>query len=225
MREEFSTLFPLCTHELALSTRPGAEARDKLTVHEKLAYAGIRTPDLTSRRLRGYKLDHRGDRLQQTFVFLGKIRGICAAHGGRLDAHTRTLVESFGGLVRLAKITNPQSTEREEFQVNVATASLATAGEGLLRQIRELKLAVMLQDEAAMDLEVDQALAKIATERKELEKELEALSNELKGAYAKAAMAGGGDADSSSATVTGVEKRQGDAMGKAAEEEGEGVAR
>lgn len=30
-------------------------------------------------------------------------------------------------------------------QVNVATASLATAGEGLLRQIREVKLAVMLQ--------------------------------------------------------------------------------
>ncbi|CBJ27723.1 conserved unknown protein [Ectocarpus siliculosus] len=156
----------------------------------------------------------------------------------QLDAHTRTLVESFGGLVRLAKITNPQSTEREEFQVNVATASLATAGEGLLRQIRELKLAVMLQDEAAMDLEVDQALAKIASEREELEKELEALSNDLKGAYAKAAMAGGGDADSSSATVTGVEgvvssfsgmdvvgERQGDAMGNAAEEEGDGVAR
>lgn len=30
-------------------------------------------------------------------------------------------------------------------QINVATASLATAGEGLLRQIREVKLAVMLQ--------------------------------------------------------------------------------
>ncbi|CAB1103656.1 unnamed protein product [Ectocarpus sp. CCAP 1310/34] len=44
MREEFSTLFPLCTHELALSTRPGAEARGKLTLQEKLAYAGIRTP-------------------------------------------------------------------------------------------------------------------------------------------------------------------------------------
>lgn len=34
-------------------------------------------------------------------------------------------------------------------QVNVATASLATAGEGLLRQIREVKLAVMLQVPAA----------------------------------------------------------------------------
>ncbi|CAB1107484.1 unnamed protein product [Ectocarpus sp. CCAP 1310/34] len=53
MREEFSTLFPLCTHELALSTRPGAEAREKLTLQETLAYAGIRTPDLTSRRFRG----------------------------------------------------------------------------------------------------------------------------------------------------------------------------
>ncbi|CAB1119817.1 unnamed protein product [Ectocarpus sp. CCAP 1310/34] len=62
MREEFSTLFPLCTHELALSTGPGAEAREKLTLQEKLAYAGIRTPDLTSRRFRGYQLDHRGDR-------------------------------------------------------------------------------------------------------------------------------------------------------------------
>ncbi|CAB1102390.1 unnamed protein product [Ectocarpus sp. CCAP 1310/34] len=48
MREEFTTLFPLCTHELALSTRPGAEAREKLTLLEKLAYAGVRTPDLTS---------------------------------------------------------------------------------------------------------------------------------------------------------------------------------
>ncbi|CAB1101646.1 unnamed protein product [Ectocarpus sp. CCAP 1310/34] len=59
--KEFSTLFPLCTHELALSTRPGAEAREKLNVQEKLAYAGIRTPDLTSRRFRSYQLDHRGD--------------------------------------------------------------------------------------------------------------------------------------------------------------------
>lgn len=42
-----------------------------------------------------------------------------------------------------------------------------------------------------MDLEVDQALTEIAQERGELEKELEALSNELKAAYAKASMAGG----------------------------------
>ncbi|CAB1118236.1 unnamed protein product [Ectocarpus sp. CCAP 1310/34] len=55
LRGEFSTLFTLCTHGLALSTRPGAEAREKLTLQEKLAYAGIRTPDLTSRRLRGYQ--------------------------------------------------------------------------------------------------------------------------------------------------------------------------
>ncbi|CAB1104881.1 unnamed protein product [Ectocarpus sp. CCAP 1310/34] len=61
MREEFSTLFPLRTHELALSTRPGAEAREKLTLQEKLANAGSRTPDLTSKRFRGYQLDHRGD--------------------------------------------------------------------------------------------------------------------------------------------------------------------
>lgn len=46
------------------------------------------------------------------------------------------------------------------------------------------------QDEAAMDLEVDQALAKIATERAGLERELEALSNELRAAYAKAVMGG-----------------------------------
>ncbi|CAM9467898.1 unnamed protein product, partial [Ectocarpus sp. 8 AP-2014] len=47
---------------VALSTRPGAEAREKLTLQGKLAYAGIRTPDLTSRRFREYQLDHRGDR-------------------------------------------------------------------------------------------------------------------------------------------------------------------
>eukprot|EP00904_Undaria_pinnatifida_P010696 jgi/Undpi1/6757/HiC_scaffold_21.g09236.m1 len=108
----------------------------------------------------------------------------------QLDTHTRTLVESFGGLLRSAKITNPQNTAKEDFQINVATASLATAGEGLLRQIREVKLAVMLQDEAAMDLEVDQALAMIAQERGELEIELEALSNDLRAAYAKVAMGG-----------------------------------
>ena len=43
-----------------------------------------------------------------------------------------------------------------------------------------------------MDREVDQALAKIAKERAELEKELEALSNDLKAAYAKAAVTGRG---------------------------------
>ncbi|CAB1106259.1 unnamed protein product [Ectocarpus sp. CCAP 1310/34] len=59
MREEFSTLFPLCTHELAPSTRPGAEAREQLTVQEKLACAGLRTPDLTSRMFQGYQLDQR----------------------------------------------------------------------------------------------------------------------------------------------------------------------
>lgn len=41
-----------------------------------------------------------------------------------------------------------------------------------------------------MDLEVDQALAMIAQERGELEIELEALSNDLRAAYAKVAMGG-----------------------------------
>lgn len=45
-----------------------------------------------------------------------------------------------------------------------------------------------MQDEAAMDKEMDQALARIAEERQEVEEELEALSNELKAAYASAAM-------------------------------------
>ncbi|CAM9994620.1 unnamed protein product [Ectocarpus sp. 4 AP-2014] len=57
MREEFSTLFPLCTHELRLSTRPGAEAREKLTLQEKLHYAGIQSPHLTSGMFRGYQLN------------------------------------------------------------------------------------------------------------------------------------------------------------------------
>lgn len=47
------------------------------------------------------------------------------------------------------------------------------------------------QDEEAMDCEVEQSLANIAREREQLEKELEALSNELKAAYAKAATGGG----------------------------------
>ncbi|CAN0409695.1 unnamed protein product [Ectocarpus sp. 13 AM-2016] len=34
-------------------------------MQENLAYAGVRTPDLTSRRFRGYRLDHRGDRWQR----------------------------------------------------------------------------------------------------------------------------------------------------------------
>lgn len=41
-----------------------------------------------------------------------------------------------------------------------------------------------------MDREMDQALEKITEERKELEKEIEALSNELSAAYARVAMAG-----------------------------------
>lgn len=45
-----------------------------------------------------------------------------------------------------------------------------------------------------MDREVDQALSKIARERAELEKELEALSNDLKAAYARAATTGRGTA-------------------------------
>eukprot|EP00752_Nemacystus_decipiens_P018632 g16706.t1 len=134
----------------------------------------------------------------------------------QLDEHTRTLLESFGGLLRSAKITNPQSTTREEFQVNVATASLATAGEGLLRQIREVKLAVMLQDEAAMDREVDQALAKIAGERAELEKELEALSNDLKAAYARAATSGRGTAAAAAEAPTSAAGSEGTAAAAAA---------
>lgn len=39
-----------------------------------------------------------------------------------------------------------------------------------------------------MDREVDQALEKIGRERAELEKELQALSNELKAAYSRASM-------------------------------------
>ncbi|CAB1109951.1 unnamed protein product [Ectocarpus sp. CCAP 1310/34] len=61
MREEFSTLFPLCTHELALSTRPEAGAREKLTLQEKLAYAWIRSPDLTSRSIRASMEVNMGD--------------------------------------------------------------------------------------------------------------------------------------------------------------------
>ncbi|CAM9650761.1 unnamed protein product [Ectocarpus sp. 12 AP-2014] len=58
-----SALFPLCVHTnyVALSTWPGAEARQKLALQEKLAYAGIRTQGLTCTRLLGYQLDHRGD--------------------------------------------------------------------------------------------------------------------------------------------------------------------
>ncbi|CAB1115093.1 unnamed protein product [Ectocarpus sp. CCAP 1310/34] len=39
-----------------IDSGPGAEAREKLTLQEKLAYAGIRTPDLISRRFRGINL-------------------------------------------------------------------------------------------------------------------------------------------------------------------------
>ncbi|CAB1104364.1 unnamed protein product [Ectocarpus sp. CCAP 1310/34] len=87
MREEFSTLFPLCTHQLALSARPGAEAGEKLTLQEMLAYAGIHTPDLTSRRFRGYQLDqldHRGDESQRVsllhFSELGIIVRLVSTH-------------------------------------------------------------------------------------------------------------------------------------------------
>ncbi|CAN0092873.1 unnamed protein product, partial [Ectocarpus sp. 4 AP-2014] len=41
MREKFNTPFPLCTHELALSTRLGVGAGEKLNLQEKLAYAGF----------------------------------------------------------------------------------------------------------------------------------------------------------------------------------------
>ncbi|CAB1109322.1 unnamed protein product [Ectocarpus sp. CCAP 1310/34] len=98
MREEFSTLFPLCTHERALSTisRARAGAREKLTVQEKLAYAGIRTPDLTSRRVRGFQLDHRGDRSEITspsardeVAISRRVQRYKLALRGRQDAENR----------------------------------------------------------------------------------------------------------------------------------------
>ncbi|CAM9209854.1 unnamed protein product [Ectocarpus sp. 12 AP-2014] len=47
MREEFSTFFPLNTHDLLrFPPRLVTEAREKLTFQEKLAFAGIRTPDV-----------------------------------------------------------------------------------------------------------------------------------------------------------------------------------
>ncbi|CAB1103071.1 unnamed protein product [Ectocarpus sp. CCAP 1310/34] len=46
--------------KITTTKRPGAEARGKPTLQEKLAYAGIRTPDLTCRGFRDYQLDHRG---------------------------------------------------------------------------------------------------------------------------------------------------------------------
>ncbi|CAB1111000.1 unnamed protein product [Ectocarpus sp. CCAP 1310/34] len=96
MREESSTLFPLCTHELALSTRPGAEARQKLTSQENLAYAGIRTPDLTSRRFRGYELDHRGDRCAKRYV--GGDLFLCAALFPRAGDREGRVARASGGI-------------------------------------------------------------------------------------------------------------------------------
>lgn len=42
----------------------------------------------------------------------------------KLDTHTRTLVESFGSLLRSAKITHPQNTAREDFQVRARSGVL-----------------------------------------------------------------------------------------------------
>lgn len=54
-----------------------------------------------------------------------------------------------------------------------------------------------------MDREVDDALASIAAERRAVEKELEALSNELKAAYAKACMDEYPDSQSVAVSDTG----------------------
>jgi Surfeit locus protein 5 subunit 22 of Mediator complex len=65
------------------------------------------------------------------------------------------ITESYGSLISLSKIsTSEQLMSREAFQMDVAVQSLVTSGEGLLRLIHELKLAILLQDVQAMDAEV-----------------------------------------------------------------------
>ena len=97
MREEFNTLSPLCTHELALSTRPGA--REKLTLQQKLAYARIRTPDLTTRRFRGYQLDHRGDRYPYIHLNARVERSLHVVAGKiwKLGCRLQCVLQFFGG--------------------------------------------------------------------------------------------------------------------------------
>jgi Surfeit locus protein 5 subunit 22 of Mediator complex len=65
------------------------------------------------------------------------------------------ITESYGSLLSLSKIsTSEQLMSREAFQMDVAVQSLVTSGEGILRLIHELKLAILLQDVQAMDAEV-----------------------------------------------------------------------
>lgn len=43
----------------------------------------------------------------------------CHACSLQLNANTRTVVESFGALLRYAKVTGPQNVTQEDFQVNL----------------------------------------------------------------------------------------------------------
>ncbi|CAM9128156.1 unnamed protein product [Discosporangium mesarthrocarpum] len=101
------------------------------------------------------------------------------------------MVESFGALLRQARITDAEGATREAFQINVATANLATTAEGLFRQIRELKLNLLLRDEDAMDGEVATACKRIHLEKDRVKMEIEGLSNELKRASSETIQQGG----------------------------------
>ncbi|CAM9821824.1 unnamed protein product [Choristocarpus tenellus] len=109
----------------------------------------------------------------------------------QVDSNTRAMIESFGALLRQARITDAEGATHESFQINVATANLATTAEGLLRQIRELKLNILLQDKEALDSEVSATCEQISRDKELLKMEMEALSNDLKRAYSEAATRGG----------------------------------
>ncbi|KAG5188901.1 hypothetical protein JKP88DRAFT_233720 [Tribonema minus] len=71
------------------------------------------------------------------------------------DRNARSLVENFGALIRLSKISDAQHMTHEGLQIDTASTALVTAGETMLRLIQELKLSILLQDFEAMDDEVD----------------------------------------------------------------------
>ncbi|CAB1103668.1 unnamed protein product [Ectocarpus sp. CCAP 1310/34] len=135
MREEFSTLFPLCKNELALSTRPGAEAREKRTLQEKLAFAGIRTPDLTSRRFRSCQLGHRGGRSKKLcFIHVRRIE--LRAYPWEADVPKMTATEGPGGHETRDRESDADSwhtvaVSRGGFFASIATAALGTSAAAL----------------------------------------------------------------------------------------------
>uniref|UniRef100_A0A7S2UVX4 Uncharacterized protein n=1 Tax=Fibrocapsa japonica TaxID=94617 RepID=A0A7S2UVX4_9STRA len=101
----------------------------------------------------------------------------------QLDANIARLVEAYGGMIQSAKVGDKTRLHLDALQLTSHTISIEQAAESLIGQVRELKLALALQDAEALEADAQHARATLEERYNGSKNHVEELREQLKAAY------------------------------------------